>query len=62
MKLTKNPSFSSLFQQIYGDLVIYFEIYVYFLASENNWFSWPAKIMASPFKFYHEQLVDMSTL
>ena len=28
--------FSSLFQQIYGDFVICFEIYVYFLASEDD--------------------------
>ena len=30
------PSFSSLFQQIYGDFVICFEIHVYFLASEDD--------------------------
>ena len=38
MKLTKKPFFSSLFQQIYGDFDICFEIYVglYFLASEDD--------------------------
>ena len=35
MRLTKT-GFSSLFQQIYGDFVICFEIHVYFLASEND--------------------------
>ena len=36
MKLTKNPVFCSLFQQIYGEFVICFEIYVYFLSSEDD--------------------------
>ena len=36
MKLTKIPVFLPLIQQIYGDSVICFEIYVYFLASEND--------------------------
>ena len=37
MKITKNPVFFSLFQQIYGDFFfICFEIYVYFLASEDD--------------------------
>ena len=36
IKLTKKPCFSSLFQQIYGDFVICIEIYVYFLASEDD--------------------------
>ena len=30
----KNTNF--VFQQIYGDFVICFEVYVYFLASEND--------------------------
>ena len=30
------PLFSSLLQQIYGDFVSCFEIYVYFLASEKD--------------------------
>ena len=36
MKLTKKHCFPSLFQQIYGDFVICFEIYVYFLDSEDD--------------------------
>ena len=48
MKLTKNPAFLHYF---HGEFVICFEIYVYFLASEDDkWVSWPAKILASPFK------------
>ena len=35
MKITQKPFSSSLFKQIYVDFVIYFEIYVYFLASED---------------------------
>ena len=35
VKLIKNP-FSSVFQQIYGDFVICFEMYVYCLASEDD--------------------------
>ena len=47
----QNLCFSLLFQQIYGDFFICLEIYVHFLASENDkWVSWPAKITASPFK------------
>ena len=36
MKLTKKLCFSSLFQQTYGDFVISFETYVYFIASEDD--------------------------
>ena len=36
MKTNQNLCFSSLFQQIYEDFVVYFEIYVYLLASEND--------------------------
>ena len=51
MKLTRNPCFSSLFQQIYGDFVICFDMYIPLLLKMINGFSWPAKIMASPFNF-----------
>ena len=36
IKLPKTIFFFTLFQQIYGDFVISFEIYVYFLASEDD--------------------------
>ena len=50
MKLTKKPCFSSLLQQIYGDFIVCFEImYISLLLKMIKGFSWPAKIMASPF-------------
>ena len=36
MRLTKNLFSSSLFQHVYGDFVICFEINVYILTSEND--------------------------
>ena len=50
MKLAK-AYFSSLFQQIYGDLLFVLKyMYISLLLKMINGFSCPAKIMVSPFK------------
>ena len=50
MKLAKNPVFLHNFSKFTGILLFVLNIQGNFLASEMiNEFSWPAKIMASPF-------------
>ena len=51
MKLTKNPVFLNYFCKFTGILLFVLKyMYISLLLKMINGFSWPAKIMASPFK------------
>ena len=51
MKLTKNPAFLHYFNRFKGILLFVLEyMYISLLLKMINGFSWPGKIMASPFK------------
>ena len=51
MKITKNPAFLHYFSKFMGILLFVLKyMYISLLLKMINGFSWPAKIMASPFK------------
>ena len=52
MKLTKNPVFLHYFSKFMGILLFVLKyMYIFLLLKMINGFSWPAKIMDSPFKY-----------
>ena len=53
MKLAKNPVFLHYFSKFMEILFVLKYMYISFLLKMINGFSWPAKIMASPFKYHH---------
>ena len=54
MKLTKNHVFLHYFSKFMGILIFVLKyMYISLLLKMINGFSWPAKIMVSPFKPYH---------
>ena len=66
MKLTKNPVFLHYFSKFMGILLFDLKImFISLLLKMINVFSWPAKIMASPFNGWQlakmkESIPDMS--
>ena len=51
MKITKNPVFLHYFSKFMGILLFVLKyMYISLLLKMINGFSWPAKIMVSPFK------------